>query len=113
MHTAALAIDARNWQWMKLVAWEHAVPIDQVVTEKYEILHVSTPGGPGLVGSTAYAQVCRIFRAPLRPWQRVAFAGMPSRSCPWHWRLPRSCSSHAGACGSREPNGSGGRMACS
>ncbi|MBB5118798.1 hypothetical protein AF335_06585 [Streptomyces eurocidicus] len=46
VHTAALAVDPRHWQLMRLILWERAVPQDEGAedaTERYEVLHLSAP----------------------------------------------------------------------
>ncbi|MFW6695094.1 DUF4865 family protein [Streptomyces sp. MAR4 CNX-425] len=43
VHTAALAFDPRHWQLMRFVLWQHAVPEGEDATERYEVLHLSTP----------------------------------------------------------------------
>ncbi|OEU97332.1 hypothetical protein AN217_04975 [Streptomyces qinglanensis] len=43
VHTAALAVDPRHWQLMRFILWEHAVPEAEDATERYEVLHLSTP----------------------------------------------------------------------
>ncbi|MBO2454644.1 DUF4865 family protein [Actinomadura barringtoniae] len=52
VHTAALAVDPSTWQLLRVVLWEHAVPADEQATERYEVMHVSTPSpyGTGLGG---------------------------------------------------------------
>lgn len=42
VHTAALAVDPHHWQLMRFVLWRDAVA-DDAATERYEVLHVSTP----------------------------------------------------------------------
>ena len=44
VHTAALAVDPLNWQLVTFVLWADAVAADANVTERYEVLHTSTPG---------------------------------------------------------------------
>lgn len=44
VHTAALAVDPHHWQLMRFVLWTDTVPPDVAATERYEVLHVSTPG---------------------------------------------------------------------
>jgi hypothetical protein len=44
VHTAALAVDPQHWQLAKFVLWEDSVPRDDDATERYEVLHVSSPG---------------------------------------------------------------------
>ncbi|MDF3299435.1 DUF4865 family protein [Streptomyces tropicalis] len=43
VHTAALAVDPFHWQLMRFILWEHAVPEAEDTTERYEVLHLSTP----------------------------------------------------------------------
>ncbi|GHF08553.1 DUF4865 family protein [Streptomyces morookaense] len=43
VHTAALAFDPRHWQLMLFVLWEQAVAPDHHATERYEVLHLSSP----------------------------------------------------------------------
>ncbi|MGW1200170.1 DUF4865 family protein [Streptomyces sp. NPDC002536] len=43
VHTAALAFDPRHWQLLLFVLWEQAVAPDHHATERYEVLHLSTP----------------------------------------------------------------------
>ena len=44
VHTAALAVDPRDWQLLRFVLWEETAPRDDDSTEKYEVLHLSRPG---------------------------------------------------------------------
>ncbi len=44
VHTAALAVDPRDWRLVRFVLWADGVPPGEDVTERYEVLHVSTPG---------------------------------------------------------------------
>lgn len=48
VHTAALALDPRHWQLMRFTLWEHAVPATERAAERYEVLHLSSPGLSGL-----------------------------------------------------------------
>ncbi|NUR52743.1 MAG: DUF4865 family protein [Hamadaea sp.] len=43
MHTAALAVDPHHWQLLRFVLWRDAVP-ESEAGERYEVLHLSTPG---------------------------------------------------------------------
>ncbi|WP_171166424.1 DUF4865 family protein [Streptomyces sp. I05A-00742] len=43
VHTAALAVDPRHWELMRFVLWEHEVPETEEATERYEVLHLSSP----------------------------------------------------------------------
>ncbi|MCD9141174.1 DUF4865 family protein [Streptomyces albireticuli] len=43
VHTAALAVDPRHWQLMRLTLWERTAPRDEDATERYEVLHLSAP----------------------------------------------------------------------
>ncbi|KAA2261951.1 DUF4865 family protein [Solihabitans fulvus] len=43
VHTAALAVDPRDWRLLRFVLWADAVPPEEDATERYEVLHVSTP----------------------------------------------------------------------
>ncbi|MEU4832925.1 DUF4865 family protein [Streptosporangium sp. NPDC023615] len=52
VHTAALALDARDWRLLRFVLWQEAVPADEDATERYEVLHLSAPGLDGLTGRT-------------------------------------------------------------
>lgn len=46
LHTAALALDTRNWTLIRFEAWNDAMPQQRIddSSECYEVLHVSTPG---------------------------------------------------------------------
>ena len=44
VHTAALAFDPQQWQLMRFVLWDRAVPQDADATERYQVLHLSAPG---------------------------------------------------------------------
>ncbi|MGP3974904.1 DUF4865 family protein [Streptomyces sp. 8N114] len=44
VHTAALAVDPHHWQMMRFVLWQDAVASDTEATERYEVLHLSSPG---------------------------------------------------------------------
>jgi hypothetical protein len=44
VHTAALAVDPYQWQLVRFVLWQDAVPGDDDATERYEVLHLSAPG---------------------------------------------------------------------
>lgn len=48
VHTAALAIDPRDWRLLRFALWQDAVPSDEDATEQYEVLHLSAPGLAGL-----------------------------------------------------------------
>jgi len=39
-----LAGDPRGWQLLRFVMWEDAVPPEEETTERYEVLHLSSPG---------------------------------------------------------------------
>ena len=41
VHTAALAFDPQQWQLMRFVLWDRAVPQDADATERYQVLHLS------------------------------------------------------------------------
>ncbi|MCF3103845.1 DUF4865 family protein [Streptomyces roseoverticillatus] len=43
VHTAALAVDPHHWQLLRFVLWEDAVPPGDDATERYEVLHLSSP----------------------------------------------------------------------
>ncbi|NUS65941.1 MAG: DUF4865 family protein, partial [Saccharothrix sp.] len=43
VHTAALAIDPHHWQLLRFVLWRDVVAADDPGTERYEVLHLSTP----------------------------------------------------------------------
>ncbi|RKN37185.1 DUF4865 family protein [Streptomyces hoynatensis] len=42
VHSAALAVDPRHWQLVRLVLWAGAAE-DEEATERYEVLHLSAP----------------------------------------------------------------------
>lgn len=44
VHSAALAVDPTHWQLLRFVLWERSVAADEAATERYEVLHLSTPG---------------------------------------------------------------------
>ncbi|MFJ4780041.1 DUF4865 family protein [Streptomyces sp. NPDC088762] len=44
VHTAALAVDPRDWQLLRFVLWADAAPQDEDATERYQVLHLSAPG---------------------------------------------------------------------
>lgn len=44
VHTAALAVDPRHWQLLRFVLWEGEVGVSDEATERYEVLHLSSPG---------------------------------------------------------------------
>ena len=44
VHTAALAFDPNRWQLLRFVLWDEAVPQHADATERYQVLHLSTPG---------------------------------------------------------------------
>ncbi len=46
VHTAALAIDPHHWQLVRFLLWEAAVPAAEDASERYEVLHLSTPHLP-------------------------------------------------------------------
>jgi hypothetical protein len=48
VHTAALAVDPRDWRMVRFVLWEDTVPADEDATERYEVFHLSAPGLAGL-----------------------------------------------------------------
>ncbi|WP_271217829.1 DUF4865 family protein [Streptosporangium carneum] len=43
-HSAALLLDPRGWEMLRLTLWEHAVPATEPAGDRYEILHLSAPG---------------------------------------------------------------------
>jgi hypothetical protein len=43
VHTAALAVDPHHWQLLRFVLWRDVVAPDESATERYEVLHLSTP----------------------------------------------------------------------
>lgn len=43
VHTAALAINPSQWELVRFIVWQDAVPADEDATERYEVLHVSRP----------------------------------------------------------------------
>lgn len=43
VHTAALALDPRDWTLLQFVLWADDVPTDDDATERYEVLHLSAP----------------------------------------------------------------------
>ncbi|WP_433190495.1 DUF4865 family protein [Actinoallomurus sp. CA-150999] len=44
VHTAALGLDPRDWRLVRFVLWQDTVPADEDATERYEVVHISTPG---------------------------------------------------------------------
>jgi hypothetical protein len=52
VHTAALALDPRDWRLLRFVLWQDAVPGDEDATERYEVLHLSAPGLDNLTDMT-------------------------------------------------------------
>lgn len=44
VHTAALAIDPHHWQLARFVLWNEVIAAGEAETERYELLHLSTPG---------------------------------------------------------------------
>ncbi|MEV6397203.1 DUF4865 family protein [Streptomyces sp. NPDC051907] len=44
VHTAALAFDPCRWQLMRFVLWRDSAAPDESATERYEVLHLSSPG---------------------------------------------------------------------
>ncbi|KNB51065.1 DUF4865 family protein [Streptomyces caatingaensis] len=48
LHTAALAFDPRDWQLLRFALWEREVPAEEEATERYEVLHLSSPHLPEL-----------------------------------------------------------------
>ncbi|MEV4755105.1 DUF4865 family protein [Micromonospora sp. NPDC049559] len=44
VHTAALAVDPHHWQLLRFVLWRETVTADPAATERYQVLHLSTPG---------------------------------------------------------------------
>jgi Domain of unknown function (DUF4865) len=43
VHTAALAIDPRDWRLVRFALWQDTVPADEDTTERYELVHLSAP----------------------------------------------------------------------
>ncbi|WP_239134263.1 DUF4865 family protein [Rugosimonospora africana] len=43
VHCAALAVDAHHWQLARFVLWHEDVPAAHEATERYRVLHLSTP----------------------------------------------------------------------
>ncbi|RJQ79474.1 DUF4865 family protein [Pseudonocardiaceae bacterium YIM PH 21723] len=43
VHTAALAVDPQHWTLVRFILWTGPIQ-DQTATERYEVLHLSTPG---------------------------------------------------------------------
>jgi uncharacterized protein DUF4865 len=54
VHTAALALDPRDWQLMRFVLWAGPVPAGEDATERYEVLHLSAPEPAGLPRGRAW-----------------------------------------------------------
>ncbi|WP_405752214.1 DUF4865 family protein [Streptomyces sp. NBC_01411] len=54
VHTAALAFDPHHWQLMRFVLWRDTSAPDAAATERYEVLHLSTPGIGQLPGGRAW-----------------------------------------------------------
>ncbi|WP_030622490.1 DUF4865 family protein [Streptomyces sclerotialus] len=48
VHTAALAVDPRDWQLLRFVLWSDTVPDGTDDTDRYEVLHLSAPHLAGL-----------------------------------------------------------------
>ena len=49
VHTAALAVDPHHWQLMRFALWNDTIaPGEAASAERYEVLHLSTPGLTGL-----------------------------------------------------------------
>ncbi|MBO8191145.1 DUF4865 family protein [Streptomyces oryzae] len=44
VHTAALALDPHHWQLLRFVLWRETVDEAEPATERYEVLHLSSPG---------------------------------------------------------------------
>ncbi len=44
VHTAALAVDSDRWQLLRFVLWADTVRPEEAPTERYQVLHLSTPG---------------------------------------------------------------------
>jgi hypothetical protein len=44
VHTAALAVDPHHWELLRFVLWRDEVAPDEAATERYEVLHLSSPG---------------------------------------------------------------------
>ncbi|MET8653679.1 DUF4865 family protein [Nocardia aurea] len=44
VHTAALALDPKNWQLLRFTLWSTTVPASDDHPDRYEVLHLSTPG---------------------------------------------------------------------
>lgn len=48
VHTAALALDLGGWRLISFVLWTDPVAPEEPGSERYEVLHLSAPGLPGL-----------------------------------------------------------------
>jgi Domain of unknown function (DUF4865) len=44
VHTAALAVDPDRWELLRFVLWADTSAPDEDATERYEVLHLSSPG---------------------------------------------------------------------
>ncbi|GGR54111.1 DUF4865 family protein [Streptomyces roseolus] len=44
VHTAALAVDPHHWELLRFVVWADSSAPDEEATERYRVLHLSTPG---------------------------------------------------------------------
>jgi hypothetical protein len=44
VYGAALAVDPSHWRLLRFVLWKQDVPAEETATERYEVLHLSTPG---------------------------------------------------------------------
>ncbi|MFI1994463.1 DUF4865 family protein [Actinoplanes sp. NPDC020271] len=44
VHTAALAVDPDRWELLRFVLWAGTAAADHDATERYEVLHLSSPG---------------------------------------------------------------------
>ncbi|MGW2280097.1 DUF4865 family protein [Streptomyces sp. NPDC001770] len=54
VHTAALAFDPQAWQLARFVLWAQDAAPDEDATERYEVLHLSSPGLAGLPEGRAW-----------------------------------------------------------
>ncbi|MDT0343645.1 DUF4865 family protein [Streptomyces litchfieldiae] len=55
VHTAALAFDPHHWHLMRFVLWRDTAAPDATATERYEVLHLSSPGLAGLPEGRAWS----------------------------------------------------------
>lgn len=51
VHTAVLVLDPARWRLLRFVLWADRVPRDEGATERFDVLHVSTPGLASLLSS--------------------------------------------------------------